>query len=197
MGSYNWTINVSNDQIGITPQYILRFVDHTDQDLYPTTKPMLPSPAFILHPAAKQVSASTQSPSSAPATPTSSPSSTATPSSSQPSSQPSSQSTQSETKSTNVGAIAGGVLGGIIGLALILVGVLFILKKQKKKDEGQPCASEMDGRIVSEMKDSSMLYNIHEMPSQLPESQGNAGGADRHVAELDSGAATHPSNNKH
>ncbi|KAF1961846.1 hypothetical protein CC80DRAFT_500204 [Byssothecium circinans] len=179
MGTYNWTIDVPNPQIDTTAQYVLRFVDHTDKDVFPTTSPMLPSVGFILHPAAKVVTSSaTPSASTTFVTPSSSTSST-----------PSSASSSAKAKSSKVAPIIGGVLGGLTGLALILVGALIILKMLKKKKEGQKYAGELEGLHTLDAKGSNVVYR-HELHNEPPELY--TPGGYHHVTELDSTAMTAP-----
>jgi hypothetical protein len=182
-GKYNWTIDVPNEKIEAKSDgqasYVLRFLNHTESDVYPTTKPMLPSVGFILHESKEADTSQIPSPSSQTklslsAVPSTSPLSSAALSS--PSTALSSTSTalsgpstafavsspSEEAKSSNTGAIAGGVLGGLAGVAFALVGALMLIRRLKKKNEEKTNPYEVNGQHADDVKRPTVYAHLAE-----------------------------------
>ncbi|PVI04422.1 hypothetical protein DM02DRAFT_624917 [Periconia macrospinosa] len=176
-GTFNWTIDVPNDKIegkNSESSYVLRFLNHTESESYPPTPEMLPSKGFILHPSQKAVTTpepSQTTSSTSPSTPSTTPSTTPSkppnaesasvdPAAPSGTPQTSSKSEPSK-KGSNTAAIAGGVLGSLVGVALILVGVLALLKRKRKQDEAKEGAKHQDtysGSNGSEIAAGSTVY---------------------------------------
>ncbi|KAJ4346571.1 uncharacterized protein N0V89_010502 [Didymosphaeria variabile] len=90
---------------------------------------------------------------------------------------PSQMTTQTPIGKTNTGAIAGGVLGGLVGLAVILVGILCLLRRKQQQNEPlvetlvQPTEYykyELHHEHLGELPEQQVAHHIGSEQDQLP-----------------------------
>ncbi|KAF2828970.1 hypothetical protein CC86DRAFT_464703 [Ophiobolus disseminans] len=97
----------------------------------------------------------------------SSPTGTSTRTPTSPASQTSTGTVQATKKKTNVGAIAGGILGGLVVLAIILVGVLWLLKRKR---------SQREANVAPYFAPVYEVQGQHMHPGELPAHSGDQQG---------------------
>ncbi|KAL1597100.1 hypothetical protein SLS60_008682 [Paraconiothyrium brasiliense] len=82
---------------------------------------------------------------------------------------PSQTITQTPNGKTNIGAIAGGVLGGLVGLALVLIGILCLLRR--KRQQHVPSGKELLVETPVQLTEYYKYELHHEHRGELPEQQ--------------------------
>lgn len=132
-GNHTWHVDVANDKVAQEPKFVFRFSQHTNPEVFDWDLPKMPSRGFRLSGKAAQSSTATATGGSSTSTSVS-PKEDATVSKSETSPSPTGAQAPAG-KKTHTVAIAAGVLGALVGIALLLGGVLFLLRQVRKKRE--------------------------------------------------------------
>lgn len=177
-GSYSWVVDVPEDKIAESSHFVFRFNEHNAEGKFDITKPRMPSRAFILAQKAPSSSSSASTSTTAQNTVTSTKSqSTSATNGAEPSA------SGVAVKKTNTAAIAVGVLGGLVGIALVLGGVLFLLRQARKKREAASAEMGANGATHKGQEDVYAYYHTQELPAeQVSELPGDRHGESRELA---------------
>jgi hypothetical protein len=166
---------------------VFRFSQHTERGVFDMDLPRMPSRVFVLsQKISTSVSSSPWSSSTATDTKTREAATSilvSTPAKSEPAR--SSHSTEASEsalpeKTTNTAAIAAGVLGALVGIALVLGGVLFLLRQARKRREAEGKERQAD-LMVDGNGQGAYAYHVQELPVQPSELPGEGHGQPREL----------------